>query len=146
MSMEYKVFGKIQKPVAEVFDAVYNPQKLSGFFTTGGASGPLDKGTTVTWDFADHPGAFPVVVKETVLNEKIVLEWEATTGGYNIQVEMTFKPLDSGNTLVEIRESGWKETPNDIENSYGNCMGWSQMLCHMKAFVEHVINLREGMY
>lgn len=29
--------------------------------------------------------------------------------------------------------------------SYGNCMGWSQMLDAMKAWLEHGINLREGM-
>ena len=31
-------------PVAEVFDAVYNPSKLSGYFTNGGASAPLELG------------------------------------------------------------------------------------------------------
>ena len=60
MELRFQVYGKIARPVAEVFDAVYNPDKLSGYFTTGGASGPLVEGATVTWDFADFPGAFPV--------------------------------------------------------------------------------------
>ena len=47
MSLKFQVYGKIARPVAEVFDAVYNPAKLSGYFTTGGASAPLDEGTTV---------------------------------------------------------------------------------------------------
>ena len=59
MDLQFQVFGKIARPVAEVFDAVYDPRKLSGYFTTGGASEPLDEGTTVTWDFADFPGRFP---------------------------------------------------------------------------------------
>ncbi len=63
MELKFEVYGKIKKPVAEVFDAIYNPKKLSGYFTTGGASGSLDEGKTVTWDFADFPGAFPVHVK-----------------------------------------------------------------------------------
>ena len=29
------------KPVAEVFDGIYNPKKLSGYFTTGGASAAM---------------------------------------------------------------------------------------------------------
>lgn len=53
MELKFEVQGRIAKPVDEVFDAVYNPDKLSGYFTTGGASGPLDEGVTVTWDFAD---------------------------------------------------------------------------------------------
>lgn len=54
MELKFKVQTKIQKPVAEVFDAVYNPSKLSGYFTNGGASAPLDEGTTVEWAFADN--------------------------------------------------------------------------------------------
>lgn len=50
MDLKFELFGKIAKPVSEVFDAVYNPAKLSGYFTTGGASGPLDEGATVMWE------------------------------------------------------------------------------------------------
>ena len=50
MTLEFRVNGRIGKPIAEVFDAVVNPKKLSGYFTTiGGASAPLAEGTTVTW-------------------------------------------------------------------------------------------------
>jgi len=45
MDLRFTVQTKIQKPVSEVFDAVYNPKKLSKYFTTGGADGPLDEGT-----------------------------------------------------------------------------------------------------
>jgi uncharacterized protein YndB with AHSA1/START domain len=74
MELKFEVYAKIRKPIAEVFDAVYNPEKLSAYFTTGGASGLLDEGKSVIWDFADHPGAFPVIVKQIVKNDKIVLE------------------------------------------------------------------------
>jgi hypothetical protein len=50
--------------------SVYNPNKLSGYLTTGGASNPLDEGKEVTWDFHDFPGAFPVQVKQTIKNKK----------------------------------------------------------------------------
>jgi len=36
--------------------------------------------------------------------------------------------------------------PKDLQASFGNCMGWSQMLAALKAWLEHGINLREGMY
>lgn len=60
MELKFEEYAKIKKSIAEVFDAVYNPKKLSGYFTTGGASAPLEEGITVTWNFADFPGAFPV--------------------------------------------------------------------------------------
>ncbi len=146
MELKFKVEAKIKKPVAEVFDAVYNPQKLSRYFATGGASGPLEEGATVMWDFADFPGAFPVQVKKVVKNEKIVLEWKAGDGDYNTVAELDFQPLDSQSTLVEIRESGWKETPEGLKDSYSNCQGWSQMLCFLKVYLEQGINLREFFY
>jgi hypothetical protein len=54
MELRFTVQTKIQKPVSEVSDAVYNPKKLSNYFTTGGADGPLDEGKTVMWSFIDN--------------------------------------------------------------------------------------------
>ncbi len=157
MELNFSVSGRIARPVEEVFEAVADPAKLSNYFTTGGAKGRLETGATVTWDFADFPGAFPVAVVEVLPNRRIVLEWEASDGppegddhvaraGYSTRVTMEFAALEDGRTLVTIAEGGWRETETGLKASYGNCMGWSQMLCAMKAWIEHGINLREGMY
>lgn len=159
MELKFKVSGRIARPVEEVFEAVVDPAKLSGYFTTGGAKGRIEPGATVTWDFADFPGAFPVEIVEVVKNERIVLRWDAYEGpppepgeaipqdaGYKTTVTMTFAPLEDGRTLVSIAEEGWRETPEGLRGSYGNCEGWTQMLCAMKMYVEHGVNLREGFY
>jgi uncharacterized protein YndB with AHSA1/START domain len=146
VELKFQVHGKIRKPVEEVFDAVYNPTKLSGYFTTGGASGPLDEGKTVTWDFADFPGAFPVYVKKVVPKRSIVLEWKAADGDYNTRVELTFEALDPQSTLVRISESGWNDTPKGLASSYGNCEGWTQMLCCLKVYLENGVKLRAFFY
>jgi len=158
MQLRFQVHTKVQKPLAEVFDAVYNPQKLSGYFTTGGASAPLTEGATVIWRFADYPGDAPVTVKKVVPNKHIVLEWDAyeppenpeskntSPSGYKTTVEMTFEALDPSSTLVKISEYGWRETQRGLDGSYGNCMGWSQMLSALKAWLEYGINLRQGAY
>lgn len=149
MDLRFKVHIKIQKPVSEVFDAVYNPKKLSSYFTTGGASGPLDEGKTVTWDFADFPGAFPVYVKQVIPNQLLVFEWQAQgseSNPYNTKVEMRFDPLENNSTMVSITESGWKQDEKGLESSYGNCFGWAHMSCCLKAFVEYGINLRKGSF
>ena len=151
MQLKFKVHTKIQKPVEEVFDGVRNPEKLSKYFTTGGASAPLDENTTVMWDFADFPGAFPVRVKEVVPNKLIAFEWDAagesgTVKNMVCRVEITFEALNGHETLVSISESGWPETQKGLDLSYGNCMGWSQMLSALKAYLEYGINLRQGAY
>jgi uncharacterized protein YndB with AHSA1/START domain len=151
MELKFRVFAYIAKPVHEVFEAVADPAKLSRYFTTGGAEGRLEEGAIVTWDFHDFPGAFPVWVQEVVPDERIVLEWKANEQGedlpdYRTTVTMTFKSTDDGRTLVEIAEEGWRETPGGLQASYGNCRGWSQMVAALKMWLEHGINMREGMY
>jgi uncharacterized protein YndB with AHSA1/START domain len=148
MDLKFKVQTKIQKPVSEVFDAVYNPTKLSGYFTNGGASAPLDEGTTVEWAFADNPGdeknKFPVQVKKVVKNELIVLGWEGAKG-LDTTIEMQFE-ADGDETIVRISETGWRETQADLDSSYLNCFGWSQMIIALKAYVEYGIDLRKGAF
>jgi uncharacterized protein YndB with AHSA1/START domain len=161
MDLKFKVAARISRPVHDVFEAVADPQKLSHYFTTGGAKGRLETGATVTWDFHDFPGAFPVEVVEVVPDQKIVLRWDAhegdppnvsgaeakTAAPYKTTVTMTFTPLDGDTrTLVEIEEKGWRETEGALKASYGNCQGWAQMLAALKAWAEYGINLREGMY
>ena len=52
----------------------------------------------------------------------------------------------AGTTLVKIAESGWRDTPKGLDGSYQNCSGWMQMLCCLKAWAEHRINLRQGFF
>jgi len=150
-TVRFQISGRIARPIDEVFEAVVDPGQLSHYFTTGGAKGRLETGATVTWDFADVPGAFPVHVIEVVPNERIVLRWNATDkaedgSSYETTVTMSFEPLDSERTLVTIAEAGWRATDEARESAFDNCEGWTGMLCCMKAWLEHEINLRDGFY
>jgi uncharacterized protein YndB with AHSA1/START domain len=149
MPLTFKISGRIARPVHDVFEAVADPDQLSQYFTTNGAKGRLETGATVVWDFADFPGAFPVHVVEVEPDRRIVLRWQAADGGeepYETTVTMDFEPLEDGRTLVTISEEGWRETEAAQEASYGNCEGWTGMLCALKVWIEHGINLREGLY
>ena len=146
MALAYSVSARIAKPLPEVFDAVVNPEKLDSYFTTvGGASAPLVAGTTVTWW-----GSVPVDVSELIPHKRIVLRWDQDTAGSStsgrLRVVMEFEPLDDDATLVTIAEDGWPESEDGQRGSYGNCEGWTQMLCCMKAYLEYGINLRAGYY
>lgn len=149
MDLKFQVQLKIQKPLEEVFDAVHSPDKLSGYFTTGGASAPLTEGTTVQWAFADNPGdekmSFPVKVEKVIPNEQIVIEWEGSKD-LDTRVEIKFVQAGPADTIVQISETGWRETQEDLDRSYMNCFGWGQMLCCLKAYTEYGINLRKGAF
>jgi uncharacterized protein YndB with AHSA1/START domain len=143
MTLKFQVQLKIRKPVAEVFEAVVNPAKLSGYFVQS-SSGPLAEGTTVQWSFAEAPGPFDVVVSEVVKNKRIVFQWPVSGDDYLSKVEMAFEVLDSGDTMVRIDEGGWHEDEVGKKASYGNAGGWMHMMCCLKAYLEYGINLRAG--
>jgi uncharacterized protein YndB with AHSA1/START domain len=149
MTLMFKVSGRIARPVHDVFEAVADPDELSQYFTTNGAKGRLETGSTVVWDFADFPGAFPVHVIEVDPDRRIVLRWQAADGGddpYETTVTIEFDQLDDGRTLVTIAEEGWRENDAGQQASYGNCEGWTGMLCAMKVWLENGIHLRDGFY
>jgi uncharacterized protein YndB with AHSA1/START domain len=148
MDSTYRVFIIVNRPRHDVFEAVADPDELSAYFTTGGASGRPEQGVTVMWDFADFPGAFPVRVTQVVPDDEITFEWKANEADadYNIEVTMRFSDVETGRTKVEIEERGWRDSDAAVKASYGNCMGWAQMLVALKAWKEYGINLREGAY
>ncbi|WP_333618136.1 SRPBCC domain-containing protein [Dietzia sp.] len=146
----FTISGYISKPVSETYEAVADPERLSKYFTTGGAHGRLEGGTTVTWDFADFPGAFPVKVLEAIENERIVIEWasgEGVTADGATRVTFEFEPIDDNTrTLVSITEAAWKPGDEGAKAAFGNCYGWTTMLAGMKAWIEYGVVLREGFH
>ena len=141
MQLKFQVQLKIRKPPSEVFAAVADPARLTGYFVQT-ASGPLEAGKTVMWSFAEAPAPAPVTVIEVVPNERIVFEWPAND--YNTRVEMIFSPLDGNETMVKIAESGWRDDEQGRKLSYGNAGGWMHMMACLKAYLEYDINLRAG--
>lgn len=139
MQPKFTVQTKINKPIAEVFDAVINPKTITGYFCEK-ASAPLVEGQTVRWSWGSHVA--DVQVKQIVLNSKIVFEWPAQCGGTST-AEMTFSTLDDGRTMLAISESGWPTTDDGFKASYKNCEGWQHMMSCMKAYLIHGIDLRK---
>jgi uncharacterized protein YndB with AHSA1/START domain len=141
MELKFSIQTKINKPVAEVFDAVINPKKIVGYFCNQ-TDAPLTEGQTVHWTWSSVPITFPVQVKQIITNSKIVIEWPAATGGTTV-AEMSFCSLEDGKTMVSVSESGWPENQAGLKASYKNCEGWQHMMTCMKAYLQHGIDLRK---
>lgn len=140
MDLKFSVATKINKPVAEVFDAVINPKKIVGYFCDQ-SDAPLVEGKTVHWTWTNH-GTHPVQVKQIVQNSKIVIEWPSASGGTTVAM-MTFKSLEDGRTMVEVSESGWPFDEKGLKASYSNCEGWQHMITCLKGYLQHGIDLRK---
>ncbi len=132
----------IEKPISEVFEAVLKPIP----FFIGKASGPMRKGEAITWEFADFPKSFSIQVKEVIPNELIIFEWPRGEGNEMNTVTFKFKAFSDAITTVFVSESGWPATDQYRESSYRNCMGWTHMVCSLKAWLEHGVNLRKNAF
>lgn len=141
MEPQFSVQTRINKPVAEVFDAVINPKKIVGYFCDK-SDAPLVEGQTVHWTWATYGVTHPVQVKQIVPNSKIVIEWPSASGGTTI-AEMSFSALEDGRTMVKVSESGWPSTSDGVKASYKNCEGWQHMISCLKAYLQHGIDLRK---
>ena len=148
--LAFTVSGRIARPIAEVFEAIADPEQLSRYFTTGGARGRLEPGADVTWDFADFPGRFPVTVLEADPPRRLVVAWggtETVDDAGTTRTTFELEPIDDdARTLVTITESAWRATPAGARAAFGNCEGWTSMLAALKAWLEHGVVLREGFY
>lgn len=151
MPPNYQVGLKVRKPLAEVFGAVHDPVQLGAYFATAGATGPMKEGATITWRFPEYtdpathePVPCLIQVERVVPNELIGLASLAPDGSVTTHLELSFKAAGPASTMVEIRESGWPSTPEGLAGSYDSCQGWTQMLCFLKAYLEHGIRLLDG--
>lgn len=144
--MDFTVWAIIDRTPADVFEAVADPAILSRHFTTGGAKGRMETGATVTWEFADFPGPFDVQVQRAEPPERIVFHWPRNDGSGRNEVTFHFALEGADRCRVSVTETGWAPTADGLKAAYGNCMGWSYMLAAMKAWLDHGIVLREGMF
>jgi len=148
VDLRYSLHAKIAKPVEEVFDAIYDPEKLSKYFTTEGASGPLDEGKEIIWRFHESSEKISIFVNQSVKNQRIVFEWNSHAENDScITQEIDFEQIANCATLVKVSQHGWKNMVQEsIDESFVSCMGWTQMLCSLKVYLEYGKNLREFFY
>ncbi|MBU3030168.1 SRPBCC domain-containing protein [Paracoccus sp. XHP0099] len=133
-------------PAGRAYEAVADPGQLQQHFTMGGAQGRMQTGATVTWEFADFPGPFDVTVAEADPPRLIVFDWGHPSGEGTNRVTFRFEPIGIDRCKVDVSESGWTASAEGLRSAYGNCMGWSHMLAAMKAWLDHGIQLRPGMF
>lgn len=142
MDFDVKVRERMLKPVSEVFQAVVDPAKMSKYFISG-ASGPLEVGKAVIWEFADVGAKVAINVVEVSENKKIV--YESSALGQPVRTTIEFTPDGADATVVTITDSKFALTEEGVKRALGQNAGWTYTLCGLKAFVQFGINLRTGL-
>jgi uncharacterized protein YndB with AHSA1/START domain len=138
--IDVNVRERVLKPISEVFEAIVDPAHMSRYFISG-ASGPLEAGRTVIWEFADVGAEVPVSVVEVVPDRTIVLEG----GSPKTRTTIRLAPEDFAATLVTITESPFSMDEGGVKRALGQTAGWTHFLCSLKAYVQYGVNVRAGL-
>lgn len=134
---------KIVKPVAEVFEALVDPAKMSNYWFSSG-SGRWEQGKTVTLRYEEYDAQVDIKVLEIEENRKIVFQWGPA--GEQSVVTITLHELDPATTKIEVNEEVSRENEDElIHYVIGNKEGWVYMLTCLKGYLEFgVAKLRAG--
>jgi uncharacterized protein YndB with AHSA1/START domain len=129
----------VRKPVADVFEAIVNPEITTQFWFTR-SSGRLVAGQSIRWDWEMYDVSIHVSAKAIEPNRRIVIEWPGYSGPTT--VEWTFAPLDDGATFVRVTESGFTGDGDQLTKYVADStQGFTLMLAGLKAFLEHGVRL-----
>ncbi|GJQ63933.1 MAG: ATPase [Melioribacteraceae bacterium] len=140
-SLKVEVYDKIRKPVTEVFSAIVEPHKLSGFFTSK-ASDIITTGENLTWCFEDVQAIIDVKVLIVKKNELISLEWAAS--GKKTVVDIMLTAKKDNLTEIKIIESDFEYTEKEVKMAMRQTQGWTDFICSMKAYLYSGLNIRSG--
>ncbi|UVI28773.1 SRPBCC family protein [Paenibacillus spongiae] len=126
----------IRKPAEEVFMAFVDPAITTKFWFTK-SSGRLEAGKRVRWEWEMYGVSDDVYVQAIEPNKRIRI-----ASSDNTQVEWNFTPRADSETLVTITHSGFTGSGDEIaRQAMDSTEGYTMVLCGLKAYLEHNIQL-----
>lgn len=145
--MENQLIAKasiqIAKPIADVFEAVADPQQMSNYFISK-SSGRIEEGVTLYWEWPEFDGAHPVKVDKVDINKEIRFYWDHNLTPHLVTI--TFEEKGSDATAVFISEAEEPATEAGLAWYGGNTEGWANFCACLKAWCEFGINLRKNAF
>ncbi|MED3574864.1 SRPBCC family protein [Cytobacillus praedii] len=136
---------RIYSSAIEIFEAIVDPKRIGNFWFSS-SSHRWEQGKQITLRYDEYGAEGIINVLEVDLNKKIVFAWGAEHDNETI-VTITINELEKMNTIVEIKESGFKaEDPDIVDKMIGQKEGWVYMLSCLKCYIENdVKNLRASL-
>lgn len=105
----------------------------------------MEQGKTITWRYDEYNAVVDIKVLEVVNNRTIMFSWGEP--GQETVVAITLTELKPASTVIEVNESGLKETDPEIVNKMiGQKEGWVYVLTCLKAYLENgILTLRASL-
>jgi len=142
--LEIKAAMQIQKPLKDVFEAIADPAKMSGYFISK-STGRMEEGKKLVWWFPEFDAECPVRIGKMQADTYISYYWN-DSDGKELFVEIKLDPKENNSTLVTVTEKSRENDEAGIRWLKGNTEGWANFLACLKAYLEYGINLRKGAF
>ncbi len=127
----------IRRPSAAVYAAFADPAQMTRFWFPR-ASGPLKPGAAVTWFLAAEDGAPGIDVRVRAAEEGQRLRFDWGMEGQFTAVDFRFTAQGPGTTLLEVAETGFTGTPEQVlARALDSTGGFNQVVVAAKAWLEH---------
>jgi uncharacterized protein YndB with AHSA1/START domain len=121
----------VRKPAREVFAAFVEPWLLVQFWLAT-ASGPLEPGRKVHWEFMVKGAADDVEVLALESDRRIRVRWSDGT-----ETEWTFTARGDDETVVRVEQSGFTgELHEIVATALEATQGYTIVLCDLKVLLE----------
>lgn len=129
----------IRRPINEVFEAFINPDVTTKFWFTD-ASDSLEENRSVNWIWSMYNLTVPVHVLKIKQNAMIKIEWGE--GEQKSTVIWDFKVVANNITFVSIKNFNFLGTGSELISQIRDSTGgFTMVLCGLKAYLEHGLEL-----
>ena len=112
----------------EVFDAFVEPRRIEEFWLRN-ASGPLEPGAVVDWEFMAAGSRERVSVTEVTSPRRIRFSWSD-----GIDVDIRIDPFESDGSRVWVEASGF--AGDGVDTAVAAAAGFTIVLCDLKSLLE----------
>jgi uncharacterized protein YndB with AHSA1/START domain len=136
-----KVGMLIRRKPAEVFKAIAEPGITSKIWYTK-SSGKMTPGAELLWEWEMYGASSHVSVKELVENSRVLFSWSGYTPDNPTTVEFRFIPMHDNTTYVQVTETGFTGTGDELVRYVTDSTGgFTFLVSALKALLEHNIVL-----
>ena len=136
-----KVGMRIRRTPDDVFQAIVDPDITSKIWYTK-SSGKMIPGAQLVWEWEMYGVSSRVSVREIEENSRVVFTWSGYTPENPTTVEFRFIPMASDTTYVEVSESGFTGTGDELVRYVADSTsGFTFVLSALKALLEHNVAL-----
>ncbi|MEO3876223.1 SRPBCC family protein [Nonomuraea sp. B12E4] len=138
---EAKAGMLIRRRPAEVFQAIVDPEITTKIWYTK-SSGNMTPGAELLWEWEMYGASSRVVVKEVEENSRILFTWSGYTPDNPTTVEFRFISASGGTTYVQVTESGFTGSGDEVvQYAIDSTGGFTFLISGLKALLEHDLPL-----